>query len=278
MPASTSPGSPSGPWLGATKQLAPAHHRESQQTGLAARYAPENSKGYHYRTEPRSIPASFVVEWPGQAGPRAQPSRSTPVRSTPTLTRWIASVALFVLAVPVHASAPMQKTQAPGFYRMMLGDFEVTVLSDGTLPFNVKDLLKGITPDQLDTALARAFLKEPVELSVNGFLINTGSKLVLIDTGTGPSFGPSVGKLLTNLRASGYEPEQVDDIFITHMHGDHIGGLTQDGKAVFSNATVHAARQEADYWLSETRLNAVPANQKRGLEQAIAIFKPYVAA
>jgi glyoxylase-like metal-dependent hydrolase (beta-lactamase superfamily II) len=191
------------------------------------------------------------------------------------VNRWIVSLVLTTLTGTALASAPMQKTQSPGFYRTMLGEFEVTVLSDGVLPFKVQGLLTNITPAQLDSDLALAFLKEPVELSVNGFLINTGAKLELIDTGTGGAFGPSVGKLLANLTAAGYRPEQVDDIYITHMHGDHIGGLMKDGKAVFPNAIVHAARQEADHWLSETTMNAAPAAQKGGFQQAMAIFKPY---
>src|SRR6185437_15279702 len=144
------------------------------------------------------------------------------------VNRWIVSLVLTTLTGTALASAPMQKTQSPGFYRTMLGEFEVTVLSDGVLPFKVQGLLTNITPAQLDSDLALAFLKEPVELSVNGFLINTGAKLELIDTGTGGAFGPSVGKLLANLTAAGYRPEQVDDIYITHMHGDHIGGLMKD--------------------------------------------------
>jgi glyoxylase-like metal-dependent hydrolase (beta-lactamase superfamily II) len=199
------------------------------------------------------------------------------VRSTPTWTRWMVSGALVMLSGVALGSAPMQKTQAPGYYRVMLGDFEITVLSDGTFSFNVKDLLTGITPAQLDDALRRAFLKEPVDLSVNGFLVNTGTKLLLIDTGTGGG-APTAGRLLSNLRASGYEPAQVDDIFITHMHGDHIGGLTKDGKAVFPNATVHASRQEGNYWLSEASMNAAPAAQKRTFQQTMATFKPYAEA
>ena len=194
------------------------------------------------------------------------------------MIRWIVSIAFMSLTGTALASAPMQKTQAPGFYRTMLGDFEVTVLSDGILPFNLQGLLANITPAQLDSDLARAFLREPVDLSVNAFLINTGAKLELVDTGTGNSFGPSVGKLLTNLAAAGYQPEQVDDIYITHMHADHIGGLTRDGKAVFPNAVVHAARQEADHWLSEAKMNSAPAAAKGGFQQARATFEPYVAA
>ena len=177
-----------------------------------------------------------------------------------------------------QASAPQQKTQAPGYYRLMLGDFEITALSDGTFPMSVRDLLTHITPQQLDAALARSFLKDPVETSVNGFLVNTGSKLVLIDTGAGTSFGPTLGKLLSNLKASGYQPEQVDEIYITHMHGDHVGGLLADGKPAFPNAIVRASQQEADYWLNKAHMDAAPKDRKDAYQSAMAALSPYVAA
>ena len=200
------------------------------------------------------------------------------MRSTSNWIRWTTGVICALLGSIALASAPLHKTQAPGYYRVMLGDFEVTVLSDGTLPFNVHTLLTNISPAQLDADLAHAFLKEPVDFSVNAFLINTGSQLVLIDTGTGGSFGPTVGRLLTNLRAAGYQPEQVDDICITHMHGDHIGGLTENGKAAFPNAMVHVSREEVDYWLSEATMNAAPAAQRGSFKMAMTLFKPYVDA
>jgi glyoxylase-like metal-dependent hydrolase (beta-lactamase superfamily II) len=178
----------------------------------------------------------------------------------------------------VLASAPQLKTQAPGYYRMMLGDVEVTALSDGTFPMDVDKLLTHITPQERDAALVRAFLKNPVEASVNGFLINTGSKLVLIDTGAGTFFMPTVGKLLSNLKASGYRPEQVDEIYITHMHGDHVGGLLQDGKPAYPNATVRAARQEADYWLSKAHMDAAPKEAQGAFQTAMSVLNPYVAA
>ena len=70
-------------------------------------------------------------------------------------------------------------------------------------------------------------------MSVNAYLINTGSKLVLIDAGAGTLFGPTVGKLMANLKASGYQPEQVDEIYITHMHADHVGGLVAATRSRF---------------------------------------------
>jgi glyoxylase-like metal-dependent hydrolase (beta-lactamase superfamily II) len=183
-----------------------------------------------------------------------------------------------LLSASAEAGAPQQKTQAPGYYRLMLGEFEVTALSDGTFPMDADKLLTNVTPKQIDTALTRSFLKNPVEASVNGFLINSGSKLILVDTGAGTLFAPTLGKLLTNLKASGYRPEQVDEIYITHMHGDHVGGLSADGKPVFPNAIVRAAQQEADFWLSKAHMDAAPQDRKDGFQGAMSMLNPYVAA
>lgn len=183
-----------------------------------------------------------------------------------------------LLGASAEAGAPQQKTQAPGYYRVMLGEFEVTALSDGTFQMDAGKLLTNITPEQLDAGLARSFLRNPVETSVNGFLVNTGSKLVLVDTGAGALFGPTLGKLLSNLEASGYRPEQIDEIYITHMHGDHVGGLSADGKLVFPNAMVRAARQEADFWLSKAHMDAAPQDRKDGYQNAMDMLNPYVSA
>jgi glyoxylase-like metal-dependent hydrolase (beta-lactamase superfamily II) len=183
-----------------------------------------------------------------------------------------------LFSAALQAAAPQQKTQAPGYYRMMLGDTEITTLSDGTFPMEADKLLTDITPKQLDAALARSNLKGPIETSVDAFLVNTGSKLVLVDTGAGVLFGPTVGKLLGNLKASGYRPEQIDEIYITHMHGDHIGGLLLDGKIAFPNAVVRASQQEADFWLSKSNMDAAPKDRRDAFEAATNMLNPYIAA
>jgi len=101
---------------------------------------------------------------------------------------------------------------------------------------------------------------------------------VLVDTGAGTFFGPTVGKLLTNLAASGYRPEQVDEVYITHMHSDHIGGLIKDGKMAFPNAVVRASQPEADYWLSKAEMAAAPAAAKDAFANAQKALGPYIAA
>jgi glyoxylase-like metal-dependent hydrolase (beta-lactamase superfamily II) len=161
----------------------------------------------------------------------------------------------------MRGSARKARLQVPGFYRIAVGDVEVTVLSDGTVPLPMDHLLTNTTSALVDGALAASFIKEPYATSVNCFLLNFGSRLVLIDTGAGLTIGSTLNHLMANLRASGYEPDQVDDIFLTHMHIDHEGGLTSNGTRAFPNAVLHADEREASYWLN-------PENEKQASDSA----------
>ncbi|MEZ4362763.1 MAG: MBL fold metallo-hydrolase [Kofleriaceae bacterium] len=180
-------------------------------------------------------------------------------------------------ASPASASAPFARGQAPGWYRVSLGDFEVTALLDGTMALPMEQFLTGATPAKILAALARAYLTPPFETSFNCYLINTGTKLVLIDTGTGGLLGPTVGKLVANLKASGYQPEQIDEIYLTHMHTDHVGGVAANGKRVFPNAVVRAAKAEGEQWLSQDNLDKASAEDKEAYAAVRNAVTPYVA-
>ena len=175
------------------------------------------------------------------------------------------------------AAAPFAKTQGQGYFRTMVGDFEVTAVSDGTVDLPVDTLLQE-KKATVDASLARSFLKSPLETSDNTYLINTGTKLVLVDTGAGALFGPTLGKMLANLKASGYTPDQVDEIYITHMHPDHVGGLMTAGQRTFPNAVVRAAKIESDYWLSEANMSKADASKKGFFQGAMGSVNPYVQA
>ena len=177
-----------------------------------------------------------------------------------------------------HAAAPMAKKSAPGYYRMMLGDFEVTALSDGTVELPVNKILLNIKAAQVDSALAKYSLKSPLETSVNAYLINTGEKLVLIDTGAAKLFGPTLGNLQDSIKAAGYTPEQIDEVYITHMHADHVGGLMAGDKLAFPNAIVRSDKRDADFWLSKANLEKAPEAMKGFFQGAQASVNPYVAA
>ncbi|MES2959111.1 MAG: MBL fold metallo-hydrolase [Pseudomonadota bacterium] len=204
---------------------------------------------------------------------------SRPARLLQKPSTTLALLACLVFTGVAQAAAPPAKGQAPGWFRMPLGDFEVTALSDGTVDLPVDKLLTGTTPAKVQAALARAYLKPPVETSVNAYLINTGTKLVLIDAGAAGLFGPTLGKLVANLKASGYTPEQVDEIYLTHLHPDHVGGITgADGKAVFANAVVRADKKESAHWLDKATMDKAPDAAKDFFKGAQASMKPYVDA
>jgi glyoxylase-like metal-dependent hydrolase (beta-lactamase superfamily II) len=188
-----------------------------------------------------------------------------------------AALAAAAFAPAVHAAAPMVKTPAPGFYRIMVGDFEVTPINDGTVDLPMDQLLHQ-KADVTKAELAKSYMKAPTETSDNAFLINTGSKLVLVDTGAGALFGPTLGKFVNNLKAAGYQPEQIDEIYITHMHGDHVGGLVSSGQRVFANATVRAGKADADFWLNKANMDKAPVDKKSFFQGAMTSINPYIQA
>lgn len=175
------------------------------------------------------------------------------------------------------AAAEAVKSQAPGFYRFMLGSSEITVLNDGTVDLPVDKLLQQ-PPEKTLAALAQRHQRAPLETSVNAYLVNADGKLVLIDAGAGSLFGPTLGNVAKNLALAGYTPEQVDEIYISHMHPDHVGGLTRDGQMVYPNATVYVDAADAAYWLNDAELAKAPDDKKGFFQGAMASLKPYQAA
>lgn len=183
-----------------------------------------------------------------------------------------------LLSSPVQAAAPQVRTQAPGFYRMMLGDFEVTVLSDGTVPQTVSEVATHTTPERVEELLARDHLEDPVETSINAFLINTGTALVLVDTGSGSFFGPNAGgRLQQSLQRAGYQPEQIDVVLLTHIHTDHSGGLMSGASRAFPNAVLQVHSREADFWLGRENKGKGEVDPKF-FEEARAMVGPYQEA
>lgn len=192
--------------------------------------------------------------------------------------RQLLLAALLAASGLAAADAPQQKTQIPGYYRMMLGTFEVTALYDGAIDLDEK-LLKGIKTRDVQRLLARQFLQGPkVQTAVNAYLINTGSKLVLVDAGAAKLFGPGLGNIVNNLKAAGYTPDQVDLVLVTHLHGDHINGLlSAEGKSVFPNADVWSAKADNDFWLSEDIAAKAPKDFQAFFKMSRDAAAPYLA-
>ncbi|WP_372088288.1 MBL fold metallo-hydrolase (plasmid) [Tistrella mobilis] len=178
---------------------------------------------------------------------------------------------LSILAGPAAADEPLA---AP--YQLDIGRISVTALSDGQIPVPLADIMRGEPRPQIEAALARAGKQSPVTLAVNTYLVAMpGGRLVLIDTGTGDLLGQKLGHLAESLKAAGHTPDEIDDIVLTHIHADHSGGLTRNGKAVFPKARLHVAERDAAYWLSDAARAAAPEAARRGFDEAIAMTAPY---
>ncbi|GBU10181.1 MBL fold metallo-hydrolase [Gammaproteobacteria bacterium] len=175
---------------------------------------------------------------------------------------------------------------AVGYERMMLGDFEVIALYDGVVELHGQ-FFKGSYEDNLEnnpedklSNLSERSLSNPeyeTQTSVNTYLINTGENIILVDAGVNQCKGTNSGHLDENLRASGYLPEQIDIVLLTHLHVNHICGLVNLDKMAFPNANVYVSQIDADFWLSyEQAAQALPQDQIN-FKIASDSVKPYRA-
>jgi glyoxylase-like metal-dependent hydrolase (beta-lactamase superfamily II) len=140
---------------------------------------------------------------------------------------------------PIVASA--------GVKPFTIGAFQAAALSDGELsaPNDNKTLAINATKVEVDKLLtANSLPTDTIHLSVQPLLVKTSDKVLLFDTGAAALFGPTAGKLPASLASAGVDPASVTDIFISHGHGDHVGGLVLNHALAFPNATIHMQAAE----------------------------------
>jgi glyoxylase-like metal-dependent hydrolase (beta-lactamase superfamily II) len=176
-----------------------------------------------------------------------------------------AALSLGLTPSEIRAAAPPAGKQAASFYRYKVGDFEVTQIADGARTFPMPDqfVVNQKKEDALAAAEAAYIPKGQVTIVFNPMVVNTGSKLVVIDTGNGlgafDQTKGAVGQMNANMKAAGIDPAAVDIVVISHFHGDHIGGLkSADGKLIYPNAEIKVPATEWAFWTDES--NAAKAN------------------
>jgi glyoxylase-like metal-dependent hydrolase (beta-lactamase superfamily II) len=178
--------------------------------------------------------------------------------------------------MPAGAATPIAKTQGPGVYRTKLGDYQLTALYDGVWYLKIDDkFVRNASGAQVDQALAGGFLPPGVlPITFTALMINTGAKLVLIDTGTAGQIADTAGSMMANLAAAGVSPKAIDTIVISHFHPDHIDGIkTKDGDKVFPNAEILVPEPEWAFWMDDANMSRAQGSVLGYFRNARRIFR-----
>jgi glyoxylase-like metal-dependent hydrolase (beta-lactamase superfamily II) len=197
----------------------------------------------------------------------------------------VAGAATALLPLGTHsaqAAVPPAAAQAPGFYRYKVGAYECTSINDGARSFPMPDTFVKNVPKEEALAVADAAYmpKGMVTVPFNPQLINTGSKLILIDAGNGiityePTKG-AVGRTLQNLAAAGVDPKSIDVVLMSHLHPDHTNGIrAADGSMAFPNAEIMVPAKDWDFWMSDE--NAAKAQSNEMMKNYFANVKKIYA-
>jgi glyoxylase-like metal-dependent hydrolase (beta-lactamase superfamily II) len=166
-------------------------------------------------------------------------------------------------------------TQLPGVYHHALGDILVTAINDGTFQATF-DLIAGIDKAACERIERAAFRVVPPKMTMNTFLVQTGGKMALIDTGCGVSMGPTLGMAVRNLKAIGVEPGDIDAILMTHLHPDHMNGLIDgNGNAVYPRAELLINEAELQFFNDPNSMARAPEDAKGFFAEMRAATTPY---
>lgn len=205
----------------------------------------------------------------------------------------VASLALLLVACSKPEAPPAAQSEAPeaaaagatpaseSVQSFTIGALTATALRDGMLEFPNDNQVFGVgrKADEVAAVLGAAGLPtDKLQLSVQPLLVRTADQVLLFDTGAAANFGPTAGQLPTSMAEAGVDPQTVTDIFISHVHGDHVGGLVDGGgKLVYPNATIHLSAPEWEF------LRSLSPETARGIGLAqhaafVAAITPKIAA
>lgn len=169
-------------------------------------------------------------------------------------------------------------TQGPGFYRHRVGDCVVTALYDGYIRL-APSLFHGVAEEERNRLLEDAFQSptgDGAPTAVTTYLIDDGKRILLLNAGGARRVGDTMGRLLPNMAAAGYRPEDVSGILLTHLHFDHVCGLADaEGAAVFPRAKVFVSNAECDFWLSPETARQAPEENRAFFAMAAESMAPY---
>ena len=180
-----------------------------------------------------------------------------------------ASAAVTAASVPLvgtaQAKAPMQGINPVNYRRVKLGAFEITTVADGFAAVPKVHPIFGNNqkPEDVSAYMQANFLPgDKMAIPFTPVIVNTGSELILFDTGNGSGRGETRGQLVNSLKAAGITPDMIDIVVITHYHPDHVGGMMSGGSATFPNARYVTGEAEHNFWTSKTVMESSDKNMQ----------------
>lgn len=176
---------------------------------------------------------------------------------------------------PAEETPPPAQSEAVSAGTIRIGELSGVALRDGGLDFPNDNTVLGVgkTPEDVAAVLAAAGLPtDKLSLTISPLLVKATDRTLLFDTGAGTNFGPSAGGLAKSLAEAGVQAEQITDIFISHAHGDHIGGVIDaEGALAFPNATIHLSAPEWEFLKSMKEEVAQNSGNPRHAQMVAAI-------
>jgi glyoxylase-like metal-dependent hydrolase (beta-lactamase superfamily II) len=195
-----------------------------------------------------------------------------------TLLAAAAVVAAPAMTIPSSkAAAPQVGSQVPGFFRFKVGEFEITSLNDGQNNYEANAQRFPNAPTDEVVALMESQFA-PIKPGISPFntvIVNTGSKLILIDSGFNNNGAPTTGRMAANMAAAGIQPNQIDTVLISHFHPDHINGLrSKEGALVYPNAEIVVPPRDVAHYLDDAKMNATPEAARAAFTVSRRVFSP----
>jgi glyoxylase-like metal-dependent hydrolase (beta-lactamase superfamily II) len=179
------------------------------------------------------------------------------------------------------ASVPKAGRQSPGFFRFNIGDIEVTTLHDGQTNFEVNaGRFPNANPDDVIKLMESQFIPaRPGVSPFNTVVVNTGGRLVLIDSGFNNNGAPTTGRMAENMVAAGINPAQISTVLVSHFHPDHINGIrNREGQLVYPNAELIVHGREIGHYMDDARMSATPEGARGPFTVARRVFSPIMGS
>ncbi|MGL4729765.1 MAG: MBL fold metallo-hydrolase [Bosea sp. (in: a-proteobacteria)] len=175
-----------------------------------------------------------------------------------------------------QAMAQAAAAQAPGFYRYKMGDITLTAINDGFAMRPLEGFVRNAELPAVQAAMAATFLPaNALPIPFTTLVVQSGGRLILLDTGNGDSGAPTSGRWMANFIAAGFDPKAVNTVIFSHFHGDHINGLRlKDGTLNFPNAEIVVPAAEWAFWMDDAKMASAPDAMKGAFANVRRVFGP----